>query len=98
MASQLTWESERFHSRVSAGTTAEPLNQSDIPSSSAMESKVSARHFRVAAIEILWSRERAIDQGEDNRWNHFPCVMALHKKMRWSVQYRERSDRMFHST
>src|SRR5258706_14987484 len=41
--SQLTAPAPRFHSFVRAGTTAEPLNQSDIPSSSAIASSASMR-------------------------------------------------------
>src|SRR5437016_13200196 len=41
--SQLAALALRFHSLASAGTTAEPLNQSDIPSSSATASSASVR-------------------------------------------------------
>ena len=40
---QLAADSLRFHSFVSAGTTAEPLNQSDMPRSSATARTVSVR-------------------------------------------------------
>src|ERR1051325_6181979 len=46
MASQLICEGESFHSSESAGTTAEPLNQSAIPNNSAAESSVNARQRR----------------------------------------------------
>src|SRR5258707_8465696 len=39
--SQLAAPALRFNSRVNAGTTAEPLNHSDMPSSSAIASKAS---------------------------------------------------------
>src|SRR5437016_12898858 len=51
--SQLAAASLRFHSFVSAGTTAEPLNQSDIPSSSAIASTASVRQRGIGA----WSDE-----------------------------------------
>jgi hypothetical protein len=51
-----------FHSFVSAGTTAEPLNQSDIPSRIEIESNVNARHLRGAGRAILLSR---IDSAAD---------------------------------
>src|SRR6266550_7714866 len=41
--SQLAALALRLHSRLSAGTTAEPLNQSDMPSSSAIASSASVR-------------------------------------------------------
>jgi hypothetical protein len=41
--SQLTAASERRHSTRNAGTTAEALNQSDMPNSSASDSKINAR-------------------------------------------------------
>src|ERR1700716_1339965 len=41
--SQLAAPARRFHSLVNAGTTAEPLNQSDMPSSSAIASNASVR-------------------------------------------------------
>src|SRR6266542_1627489 len=41
--SQLTASPLRFHSLVSAGTTAEPLNQRDMPSNSAIASSASIR-------------------------------------------------------
>src|ERR1700682_5402218 len=41
--SQLAAASLRFHSRLNAGTTADPLNQSDMPSSSAIASSASVR-------------------------------------------------------
>src|SRR5258708_19805044 len=41
--SQLAAPSLRCHSLLSAGTTAEPLNQSDMPSSSAVASSASVR-------------------------------------------------------
>src|SRR5713226_4311431 len=41
--SQLAAPALRFHSLVNAGTTAEPLNQSDMPSSSAIASTASVR-------------------------------------------------------
>ena len=44
IVNQLALESERFHSQRNAGTTAEPLNQSDIASSSAIETKARIRH------------------------------------------------------
>jgi len=40
---QLAAPALRFHSLVSAGTTAEPLNQSDMPSSSATANSASVR-------------------------------------------------------
>src|SRR5512138_754531 len=43
---QLTWDSVRCHSFVREGTTAEPLNHSDMPKSSASARSVSARHLR----------------------------------------------------
>src|SRR5947207_15114266 len=47
--SQLAAASPRFHSFVSAGTTAEPLNQSDIPSNSAIASTASVRQREIGA-------------------------------------------------
>src|SRR5882762_3655435 len=41
--SHLAASALRFHSLVNAGTTAEPLNQSDMPSSSAIASSASVR-------------------------------------------------------
>jgi hypothetical protein len=41
--SQLAVPSLKFHSRVRAGNTAEPLNHSDIPSNSATASSASVR-------------------------------------------------------
>src|SRR6267142_1883335 len=41
--SQLAAPALRFHSLVNAGTTAEPLNQSDMPSNSAIASNASVR-------------------------------------------------------
>src|SRR6266850_3909096 len=43
IVNQLTLASLKFHSTRRAGTTAEALNQSDMPSSSASESNASAR-------------------------------------------------------
>src|ERR1043166_1340874 len=51
--SQLAAVSLRFHSLVSAGTTAEPLNQSDIPSNSAIASNARVRQREIGA----WSDE-----------------------------------------
>src|SRR6266849_4061693 len=51
--SQLAVASLRCHSLVSAGTTAEPLNQSDIPSNSAIASTASVRQREIGA----WSDE-----------------------------------------
>jgi hypothetical protein len=42
--SQVAADSERFHSTLIAGATAEPENQSDIPSSSAAAMETRARH------------------------------------------------------
>ena len=46
IATQLICDGESCHSRESAGTTAEPLNQSAIPNNSAVESSANARHRR----------------------------------------------------
>src|SRR5438309_7108977 len=51
--SQLAAASLRFHSLVSAGTTADPLNQSDIPSNTAIASTASVRQHEIGA----WSYE-----------------------------------------
>src|SRR6266446_9530343 len=73
--SQLAAASLRFHSLVSAGTTAEPLNQSDIPSNSAIASTASVRQREIAAwsdedrpkfckrelVQVSFGRERAND-------------------------------------
>src|SRR5215216_1745285 len=55
MAIQLICDGESCHSFESAGTTAEPLNQSAIPSNSAMERRVKARQRRGWGIAILRS-------------------------------------------
>src|SRR5262249_12063038 len=46
IATQLICDGESRHSTVSAGTTAEPLNHSDMPSNSAIESSARARQRR----------------------------------------------------
>src|ERR1700674_3303599 len=48
--SQLAAPELRFHSFVRAGTTAEPLNQSDMPSSSAIANSASVRQRAGAAM------------------------------------------------
>src|ERR1043165_8565472 len=46
IAIQLICEGDKCHSEESAGTTAEPLNHSDMPSNSAIDKRVNARQRR----------------------------------------------------
>src|SRR5215216_2661304 len=55
MAIQLICDGESCHSSESAGTTAEPLNQSAIPSNSAAERRVKARQRRGWGVAIVQS-------------------------------------------
>src|SRR6266496_4788638 len=68
MVSQLAAESLRCHSTRKAGTTADALNQSDMPSNSARDKSASARHLRGSAGGRLSLGERlaaVMNGGED---------------------------------
>src|ERR1700682_5275699 len=55
IVSQLAVASERLHSTRNAGTTAEALNQSDIPSNSAADSSASVRQRALVTNESFIS-------------------------------------------
>src|SRR5260370_109110 len=70
MVSQLAFDSERFHSLRIAGTTADALNHSDIPSSSAIDNSVSAVQRALGAIGL--SGVEFVTKG----WTHLDAVVC----------------------
>ena len=72
------------HSRASAGTTAEPLNHSDMPKHSAIASSVSVRQRELSSPDLVGVCKREI---VTQRPRQEPNIYsAVHLKKRWLIE------------